>query len=322
MEKKYDFLVVGSGIAGLYYALKLVSLDPKIKIAIITKKGETDTSTNRAQGGIAAVLSTIDSFYSHIKDTLISGAGLCHQDVVEQIIEAGPKVIEELISYGVQFSTNKHGFHLGREGGHSQKRVLHAGDLTGQEIERALLNACRSYKDNIDLYRDHLVLDLITGKSAGVEYCAGAFVFTEEEREFSSFYAPVTLLASGGLGQIYFHNTNPKIATGDGVAMAYRAGVSVGNLEFVQFHPTSLYSPGRWPFLISEAVRGEGGRLLSVEGNYFMEGTHELQELAPRDIVARAVDKELKESGEEFVFLDISHKDPDFIQGKFPNIHN
>ncbi|MEA1979359.1 MAG: L-aspartate oxidase [candidate division Zixibacteria bacterium] len=321
MEKKYDFLVVGSGIAGLFYALKLVAKDPKVKIAIITKKGESNTSTNRAQGGIAAVFSKIDSFESHIKDTIISGVGLCHENVVEQIIEAGPKVIEELISYGVKFSTDKDGYNLGREGGHSEKRILHAGDLTGRKIERALLNACRNYKDNIDLYRNHIVLDLITGKAAGMEYCTGAFVFTEHERELSSFYAPVTLLASGGLGQIYFHNTNPKIATGDGIAMAYRAGLSLGNLEFVQFHPTSLYSPERWPFLISEAVRGEGARLLSVDGKYFMEGTHELEELAPRDIVARAVDKELKESGEEFVFLDISHKNPKFVKKRFPNIY-
>ncbi len=320
MEKRYDYLVIGSGIAGLFYAVKIITANPNARIAIVTKKGETVSSTNRAQGGIAAVLSGVDSFNSHIEDTLKAGAGLCNESIVKQIVEAGPKVIEELIALGVRFSQVDGSFDLGREGGHSQERVLHSKDLTGKEIERALLKACRSYP-NIDIYRDHIVLDLIKGKLKGEEFCAGAFVFAEENRQFDAFYASVTLLASGGMGQVYFHNTNPKIATGDGVAMAYRAGLSIGNLEFIQFHPTSLYTPGRWPFLISEAVRGEGGRLKSIDGRYFMDGTHELKELAPRDIVARAVDKELKESGEEFVLLDVSHLDSEFIKNRFPNIY-
>ncbi len=321
MEKYYDFIVVGSGIAGLFYSLKVTELCPEARVAIITKKGESDTSTNRAQGGIATVLDKTDSFEMHIRDTLTTGQGLCHKGVVEQIVQAGPSVIQELIGYGVRFTRSEGRFDLGREGGHSHNRVVHASDFTGREIERALINACRSKPDNIHVYRDHMVLDLITFRSPEGDACAGAFVFTEEERDFHAFYAPVTMLATGGLCQVYFHNTNPRIATGDGVAMAYRAGVSVANLEFIQFHPTLLYTPGRWPFLISEAVRGEGGRLVTVDGRFIMEGTHELKDLAPRDVVARAIDKELKESGEEYVMLDISHREAGFIKKRFPNIY-
>jgi L-aspartate oxidase len=321
MEKNYDFVVIGSGIAGLFYSLKVSELNPRARIAIITKKGEKDTSTNRAQGGIASVMAGTDSFGSHIEDTLATGQGLCHQDVVEKIVEAGPSVIQDLISYGARFTRTEGQFDLGREGGHSHNRVVHASDFTGREIERALINACRSRSDNIHFYRDHIVLDLIALRSPQGEACAGVFVFSEHNRAFDAFYAPVTMLATGGLCQTYFHNTNPRIATGDGVAIAYRAGVSVGNLEFIQFHPTLLYTPGRWPFLISEAVRGEGGRLVSVDGRYIMDNTHEQKDLAPRDIVARAIDKELKESGEEYVLLDISHRKADFIKSRFPNIY-
>jgi len=199
--------------------------------------------------------------------------------------------------------------------------VVHAADLTGQEIERALLEACRSFKAQIDLFQNHIALDLITCDRDGQEISAGAFVFAESDREFSAFYAPVTMLTTGGAGQVYFHNTNPKIATGDGVAIAYRAGLAVANLEFIQFHPTTLYSPGRWPFLVSEAVRGEGGRLFSLDGRRIMEGTHDLADLAPRDIVAREIDKELKRSGEEYVLLDATHLDSDFVKERFPNIY-
>lgn len=321
MELRYDFLVIGSGIAGLFYSLQVAALNPNAKVAIVTKKGETDTNTNRAQGGIAAVLAETDSFEAHMSDTLRSGCGLCHKEVVEQIVSAGPSVIAELIQYGTHFTKVNGRFDLGREGGHSHNRVLHTADFTGREIERALLAACRSKPDNIHIYRDHMVLDLITYKSGVRESCAGAFVFCEKERSFTALYAPVTMLATGGLCQVYFHSTNPKIATGDGVAIAHRAGASVANLEFVQFHPTSLYTPGRWPFLISEALRGEGGRLVSVDGRYIMEGAHELKDLAPRDVVARAIDKELKRSGEEYVLLDISHRDKDFIKKRFPNIY-
>lgn len=320
MERRYDFLVIGSGIAGLFYALKVVQQNPKARVAILTKKGETDSSTNRAQGGIAAVLAGTDSFEDHIKDTIIGGCGLCRRDVVEKIVENAPRVIEQLIQLGVRFTQTDNQLHLGREGGHSQPRVVHAQDLTGREIERALLKACRS-APTIDIFRDHMAMDLITYTSGGREVCAGLFVFSDPTREFDLFLAPVTLLATGGLGQVYFHTTNPLIATGDGLAIAYRAGVTVANLEFIQFHPTALYNPGRWPFLISEAVRGEGGILKSVDGREIMKGAHPDGDLAPRDIVARTIDRELKASGEEYVLLDVSHLDSDFIKERFPNIH-
>jgi len=320
VERRYDFLVIGSGVAGLFYALQVVLKDPEVRIAIITKKGETDTNTNRAQGGIAAVLSGTDSFETHIADTLRVGGGLCHQGVVERIVEAGPSVIEELISFGVRFTEIDGRLDLGREGGHSANRVVHAGDLTGREVESAVLRACREHA-SIDIFRNHMVIDLMTYSSDGQQVCAGAFTFSENERLIDAFYAPVTMLATGGLGQIYFHSTNPAIATGDGVAIAYRAGVAAANLEFIQFHPTALYSPGRWPFLISEAIRGEGGRIKTADGRFLMEGAHELKDLAPRDVIARAIDRELKESGEEFVFVDISHRPAEFIRKRFPNIY-
>lgn len=321
MERHYDFLVIGSGIAGLFYAAEVAALRPDARIAVVTKKGETDSSTNRAQGGIAAVLSGTDSFNSHVTDTLEAGAGLCHRDVVETIVREAPTAIRDLMDFGVRFTQAEQGLALGREGGHTAARVVHADDLTGKEIERALLAAVKEHRDRIDVYRDHIALDLIKGTSCGRTACVGAYIFSEEDRNFYAFYAPVTMLASGGLGQVYFHTSNPLIATGDGVAMAYRAGVPVGNLEFIQFHPTTLYSPGRWPFLISEAVRGEGGILKSVDGRLIMDGAHEMGDLAPRDIVARAIDKELKASGEEYVLLDISHKDPAVIRKRFPNIY-
>ncbi|MEW5795259.1 MAG: L-aspartate oxidase [Candidatus Zixiibacteriota bacterium] len=321
MDRRFDFLVAGSGIAGLFYALKVVERNPRARVAIVTKKDEDAGSTNRAQGGIAAVMAQTDSVQSHVSDTLKVGCGLCHVDVVERVVEAGPAAIAELIRYGVQFTRVDGQLDLGREGGHSHRRVVRAADLTGQEIERALLAACRGLPNNIWIFRDHMVLDLVTYNQDGRKICAGAYVYCEDKRSFDSFYAPVTMLATGGLGMVYFHTSNPKIATGDGVACAYRAGVDVANLEFIQFHPTTLYSPGRWPFLISEAVRGEGARLRSVDGRYFMEDAHELKDLAPRDVVARAIDRELKETGEEYVLLDISHRDPAFVMERFPNIY-
>jgi L-aspartate oxidase len=321
MDRRYDFVVVGSGIAGLFYALKVSEHNPKARIAIVTKKAEDVSNTNRAQGGIAAVLANSDSFASHIADTLRVGCGLCNKDVVERIVEAGPSAIQELVDFGVAFTMSGPAYDLGREGGHSANRVAHASDLTGREIERALLAAIRSKPDTIHIYRDHIVLDLIRYRKAGLQSCAGAFVFSEHERTFDTFFAPVTMLATGGLGQVYYHTSNPEIATGDGIAIAFRAGVAVANLEFIQFHPTTLYSPGREPFLISEAVRGEGGRLKAVDGRYLMESEHPLKDLAPRDVVARAIDRELKEGGEEYVHLDLSHLDSEFIKHRFPNIY-
>jgi len=321
MDKRFDFIIIGTGIAGLFYALQALKNKPDAKIAIVTKKAAADTSTNRAQGGIAAVLSNTDTFELHIKDTLECGAGLCHEEVVRKIVEAGPAVISELIKYGVEFSKQSGDLDLTREGGHSTNRVVHAGDLTGREIERALLNACRAMKSNIEIHRDSIALDLLIYESGGERFCGGAMVLLENEQRIEKFVAPVTMLSTGGLCQVYFHNTNPTIATGDGVAMSYRAGVTVSDLEFIQFHPTALYAPGKAPFLISEAVRGEGGRLLSTDGRRFMENTHPLRDLAPRDIVARAIDHELKTSGSEFVLLDITHIGADFIKNRFPNIY-
>ncbi len=321
MERHYDFIVIGTGIAGLFYALQVVSHQPDAKIAIVTKKAAADSSTNRAQGGIAAVLSNTDSFEAHIKDTLETGAGLCNQEVVRRVVEAGPSVINELIKYGVEFSTHGGDLDLSREGGHSAKRVVHAGDLTGREIERALLNACHSLKSNIEIHRDSIALDLLTYESGNQKFCAGALVFIEEKQEIAKFISPITMLSTGGLCQVYYHNTNPPIATGDGLAMSYRAGITVSNLEFIQFHPTALYAPGKSTFLISETVRGEGGRLRSIDGRYFMEDAHALKDLAPRDIVARAIDHELKSTGSDYVLLDISHKDPELLKKRFPNIY-
>ncbi|MDZ4724481.1 MAG: L-aspartate oxidase [candidate division Zixibacteria bacterium] len=323
MDRRFDFLIIGSGIAGLFYALKIIKANPKAKIAIITKKGETVSSTNWAQGGIAAVLSGTDSFASHIADTLATGCGLSKKEVVEKVVAWGPSAIEELISYGVQFTKSETlgNLDLGREGGHSANRVAHASDLTGKEIERALLAACRAFPDTIHFFRDHMVVDLILSQSGGLPICAGVHVFSGQDRIFESYYAPVTLLATGGLGHVYFHTSNPRIATGDGIAIAYRAGVSIANLEFIQFHPTTLYSPGRWPFLISEAVRGEGGILKTIDGNPFMREAHERADLAPRDVVARAIDREMKRSGDDYVLLDVSHLDAVFIKDRFPNIY-
>lgn len=321
MERRFDILVIGSGIAGLFYALQIVRQKSDAKIAIVTKKSAADSNTNRAQGGIAAVLSKTDSFEAHIKDTLDVGCGLCDEEVVRKVVEAGPSVINELINYGVEFSSNDGKLDLTREGGHSAKRVAHAGDLTGKEIERALLNACRSYKPNIEIFRNSIALDLLTGESGRQRLCGGATVLLEGSNKIDKFLAPITMLATGGLCQVYFHNTNPQIATGDGVAMGHRAGTTVSNLEFVQFHPTALYTPGKAPFLISEAVRGEGARLRSIDGRYFMEKVHVQKNLAPRDIVARAIDHELKSTGADYVLLDISHKESGFIKERFPNIY-
>jgi L-aspartate oxidase len=320
MEQKYDVMVIGSGIAGLFFAQKVAGLLPQGRVAVITKKSETESSTNYAQGGIASVMSSRDSFEAHVADTLTAGAGLCHRKVVETIVGCGPQAIQKLISIGVSFTSAKGNFDLGREGGHSTNRVVHASDLTGREIERALLNTCRK-KKNLDIFRDTIGLDLITYEHKGRRRCGGIYAFNQQKREFSRFYAPVIMLATGGIGQVYYNTTNPTIATGDGIAMAFRAGARVANLEFIQFHPTTLYSPGRKPFLISEAVRGEGGILLNSAGVKFMKKYHPQKELAPRDIVARAIDSELKEHGDEFVLLDISHLQGAFIRRRFPNIH-
>jgi L-aspartate oxidase len=299
-------------------------------VAIVTKKDRAESNTNYAQGGIAAVTSKEDSVELHVRDTLTAGAGLCQEDVVRTIVREGPARIAELIELGMQFSEREvpgpngaRELDLGREGGHSKRRILHAKDVTGREIERALLNAA-ARQPNIQIFENHLAIDLITSQKLGYvgpNRCLGAHVLDKKSGTVETFAAPVTILATGGCGKVYLYTTNPDIATGDGVAMAYRAGAAVANMEFVQFHPTCLYHPKAKSFLISEAVRGEGGVLKSVEGVEFMDGYHPLKSLAPRDIVARAIDSEMKKSGADCVLLDITHRPARFIIERFPNIY-
>src|SRR4051794_593269 len=287
--RRFDFLVLGSGIAGLTFALKVAK---KGRVAIVTKKNRAESNTNYAQGGIAAVTSKEDSFELHVRDTLRAGAGLCKESVVRTIIQEGPARIEELIHLGMKFSERELPHHrgvreldLGKEGGHSKRRILHAKDVTGREIERALL-ASIAAQPNIEIFENHFAIDFITtGKLgvSGVNRCVGAYVLAKNTGDVHAFAAPVTLLATGGCGKVYLYTTNPDIATGDGVAMAYRAGATIKNMEFIQFHPTCLYHPKAKSFLISEAVRGEGGVLKSVEGVEFMND-YPLKSLEPRDV--------------------------------------
>ncbi len=325
--KQFDFLILGSGIAGLTFALKVA---PHGRVAIVTKKDRAESNTNYAQGGIASVTSKEDSFESHVCDTLAAGAGLCREPVVRTIVEEGPARIAELIALGMKFSETAavgldggKQLDLGREGGHSERRILHAKDVTGREIERALLAAV-SRQPNIEIYENHLAIDLITSQKLGYvgeNRCLGAYVFDKKSGGVEIYSAPLTILATGGCGKVYLYTTNPDIATGDGVAMAYRAGASIANMEFVQFHPTCLYHPKAKSFLISEAVRGEGGVLKALDGREFMDAVHPLKSLAPRDIVARAIDSEMKKSGADCVHLDITHKPAKFIIERFPNIY-
>jgi len=325
--KQFDFLVLGSGIAGLCYALKVA---PHGRVAIITKKNKAESNTNYAQGGIASVTSKEDSFELHVRDTLEAGAGLCMESVVRTIVQEGPPRIQELIELGMRFSEREipttpgaHELDLGREGGHSKRRILHAKDVTGREIERALLHAA-AQQPNIEIFENHVAIDLITSRKlglAGENRCLGVHALDKITGQVETFAAPVTLLATGGCGKVYLYTTNPDIATGDGVAMAYRAGASIANMEFIQFHPTCLYHPRAKSFLISEAVRGEGGVLKSLDGREFMDAAHPLKSLAPRDVVARAIDSEMKKSGADCVLLDITHKPARFIIERFPNIY-
>lgn len=316
-----DFLVVGSGIAGLSFAIRAAKIG---NVIIITKKQEIDCATNLAQGGVAAVLSPDDSFDSHIQDTLRSGAELCDKEIVKLVVENGPDRITELVDIGVGFikdSAQSDTLSLGKEGGHSRRRVAHAYDLTGREIERALLAKAKSNK-NIQILENRNCIDLIMQKSEnenGADRCVGAYVL--EGEEVHTYTAKVTILCTGGVGKVYLYTSNPDIASGDGVAMAFRAGAEVANMEFVQFHPTCLFHHQAKNFLISEAVRGEGAYLINKKGERFMaKFDPERMELATRDTVARAIDQEMKESGEDCVYLDITHKDPEFIKKRFPNI--
>lgn len=325
--KQFDFLVLGSGIAGLSFALKVA---PHGRVAIITKKNKAESNTNYAQGGIAAVTSKEDSFEMHVRDTLEAGAGLCKEAIVRTIVEEGPARIQELIELGMKFSERDEPtapggreWDLGREGGHSKRRILHAKDVTGREIERALLAAIAA-QPNISIFENHFAIDLITSQKLGYvgeNRCLGVYVLDKATGNVETFAAPVTLLATGGCGKVYLYTTNPDIATGDGVAMAYRAGASIANMGFIQFHPTCLYHPKAKSFLISEAVRGEGGILKTLDGREFMDAYHPLKSLAPRDVVARAIDSEMKKSGADHVLLDITHQPAEFIKERFPNIY-
>jgi len=322
MEIKTDFLILGSGIAGLSLAIKASKLGT---VTIVTKKEKFESNTNYAQGGIAAVTDQADSFAEHIQDTLTCGAGLCKKDVVEFIVKEAPLRIQELIEWGVQFTrseTDPHLFDLGREGGHNRRRVLHAKDFTGQEIEKAL-NEKVSLLSNISIHENHIGIDLIL-ETTGTDRsgrCLGAYVLDIDRGDVHTYRAKYTILCTGGAGKVYLITTNPDIATGDGLAMAYRAGAKIANMEFIQFHPTCLYHPAAKAFLISEAVRGEGGILRLKNGSTFMEKYHSMNSLAPRDIVAKAIDTEIKKSGDEYVLLDVTHLRRDFIIHRFPNIY-
>jgi L-aspartate oxidase len=321
--REFDFIVIGSGLAGMHYALRVAEAG---EVAIITKRGAVDSATDWAQGGIAAVMDPADSFESHMQDTIKAGAGLCHEDTVRFVIERGPDVIDSLQKNGVEFDPPREPgavpFDLTREGGHSQRRILHRRDATGREIERSLLARVRAHP-RIHLFEDHCAIDLITATKAGrteTNRALGVYVLEASTGEVYAYTAPITLLATGGAGKVYLYTSNPDVASGDGMAMAYRAGATLANMEFMQFHPTCLYNPQAKSFLITEAVRGEGGVLRRCDGEAFMVNYHEMRDLAPRDVVARAIDAELKRTGDDFVVLDITHKDPAFVRGRFPMI--
>jgi len=315
-----DILVLGSGVAGLTFALKASAY---ASVSLVTKKERAESNTNYAQGGIACVVSKTDSLESHVNDTLRVGDGLCNEEVVREVIREGPDRVEELVALGVEFSRTESGsFHLGREGGHSHRRVVHARDLTGRAIEYALLHAAAT-NPKIMVYEDQIAVNLVVGWKEN--RCFGAYILDKESGRIIPYSAKMTVLATGGAGRVYLHTTNPDIATGDGVAMAYRGGAKIANMEFIQFHPTSLYHPLADSFLISEAVRGEGAVLIDGRGRAFMEQYHELKSLAPRDVVARAIDSEMKKSGDECVYLDArpqtTQKPPGFMRKRFPNIY-
>jgi L-aspartate oxidase len=314
-----DYLVIGSGIAGLSFALRAARHG---EVTVVTKRSSDDAATSWAQGGVAAVLGPEDSFQKHIEDTKTAGAGLCHDATVDLCVRDAPDAIRWLSELGATFSTTTGGdLDLGREGGHSERRVVHAGDITGREIQRALLAALREHP-NIRLLEWHMGVDLIMLSSfGGPEVCVGAYILDESRGVVDTVVARATVLATGGAGKVYLYTSNPDVATGDGIAMAFRAGAEVANMEFFQFHPTVFYEPKAKSFLLSEALRGEGATLRLPDGEAFMARHHALGDLAPRDVVARAIDFEMKRTGSEHVLLDITHQPADFVRSRFPNIH-
>jgi L-aspartate oxidase len=317
-----DFLVIGTGLAGLTFALKAAEFG---RVAVVTKKGEAESNTNMAQGGIAAVTRSDDSFELHARDTLRTGCGLSHEDAVEILVREGLDRIQDLIDLGVPFNVEvvggKEELAVAREGGHSVRRIVHAGDLTGAAIESTLLSAAKR-NWQIAIFENHLATRLYVAQDNGTKRCLGAEALDVATNRLKRFTAPATCLATGGLAQVYIHTTNPPIATGDGVAIAYEVGAQVANMEFVQFHPTSLFRAGGRPFLISEAVRGEGAVLRLADGARFMEKYNPAAELAPRDVVARAIDNELKSRGESCCYLDLTHLDSAFVRERFPTIYS
>ncbi|WP_029917900.1 L-aspartate oxidase [Pelobacter seleniigenes] len=323
MKIETDFLVIGSGIAGLTYALKVAD---RGTVSLVTKRNIDITATQLAQGGIATVFSEEDSFGAHAEDTMVAGAWLSKPEIVELVVQSGPAAVGDLINWGVQFSRNQDNeYDLTREGGHSHRRILHAKDATGREIERALVEAAQQHP-NITLFQDHIAVDLITEakvlqRPVSPNRCLGAYIFDKENEEVVTFGARFTVLATGGAGKVYLYTCNPDIATGDGVAIGWRAGADVANMEFMQFHPTTLYHPNAKSFLISEAVRGEGAILKRSDGYAFMADYHPLKDLAPRDIVARAIDSEMKKYGDDCAYLDITYKGAAFIKDHFPMIY-
>jgi L-aspartate oxidase len=323
--REFDFIVIGSGIAGLTFALKAAE---KGSVALVTKRRLADSNTAWAQGGVACVVSEEDSFDLHIQDTLAAGAGLCNEEAVRVVITEGPARIAELMNLGMHFDERQlengvRELDLGKEGGHSKRRVLHFQDFTGFEIERTLV-AQVSGHSSITVLENHMAVDFLTTGKLGYamqDCCVGVYVLDEESGEVETLRSDINVLATGGCGKVYLYTTNPDIATGDGVAMTWRAGAVIANMEFIQFHPTCLYHTEAKSFLISEAVRGEGGILLDAKRRRFMEHYHSKKELAPRDIVARAIDAEMKRTGSKCVFLDITHKPAHFVKSRFPSIY-
>lgn len=323
-QYQYDVLIVGAGAAGLTLALSLPS---SMRIAVLAKSEVTESATLYAQGGISAVLDQNDTLESHIQDTLSTGAGLCHEPTVRYTVENAPQAIHWLVDQGVSFTRVKQAdgsewFHLTREGGHSHRRVLHAADATGRAIETTLESQTEK-RSNIDIFSQHIVIDLILSDKLGFteRRCMGAYVLDRKQNRVRVFRAKFTVLATGGAAKAYLYTSNPDVSTGDGIAIGWRAGCRVANMEFMQFHPTCLYHPQAKSFLISEAVRGEGGRLLLPDGTPFMQRFDPRGELAPRDITARAIDHEMKRLGAEYVLLDISYKPAEFITSHFPTIY-
>ncbi len=317
-----DVLIIGSGLAALTTALHLADT---LRVTILTKKSLQDSSSAWAQGGIAAVLADDDTMEAHVRDTLIAGAGLCNEAAVRYVVEHGTAAVQWLVEMGVPFTldiSHKTGFHLTREGGHSARRIIHAADATGRAVQRTLCEKIRQHP-NISLLEHHIAIDLITGDKLGYgdSACYGCYALDNVSGQVKTFAAGNTVLATGGASKVYLYTTNPDVATGDGVAMAWRAGCRVANMEFVQFHPTCLYHPQAKSYLISEAVRGEGGLLKLPDGTRFMPDYDERAELAPRDVVALAIDAEMKKRGLDCVFLDISHQPAEFIVSHFPNIY-